>query len=202
MAPSGVNRCTSSAKTSFVASSSASDVFADDVQRLTPPGGIRPHEPACGAVGRPPALGGKRPHERAYGAERRQPLHIIGEDIFRGVLIRERKRADRSNQSFVLLVLEMPEDSRPAWRHAIEALAAVKRDTDIVGWLTRDRVLALMVPRSDVATGPGVRALEEAVRGELAKRLDTSALSRVTIGVHVHPAQQEARDSGAEPVDR
>ena len=150
----------------------------------------------------PAAIVRERPLARAFGAERRQALHVIGEDVFRGVLLRERKRADRSNQSFVLLVLEMPEDSRPAWRHAIEALAAVKRDTDIVGWLTRERVLALMVPRSDVATGPGVRRLEEAVRSELATRLDAGALSRVTLGVHVHPAQQEAKDSGAEPVDR
>ena len=143
----------------------------------------------------------ERPGARTLGGNRRQPLHVIGEDIFRGLLIRERKRADRSHQAFVLLVLEMPDDGPPSWRHAIEALAAVKRDTDIVGWLTRERVLALMVPRSDVATASGVRALEEAVRGELAKRLDVAALNRISIGVHVHPAHQEAKESGAQPVD-
>jgi exopolysaccharide biosynthesis polyprenyl glycosylphosphotransferase len=128
-------------------------------------------------------------------------MHVIGEDIFRGVLIRERKRADRSNQAFALVVLEMADGSRPAWRHAIEALAAVKHDTDIVGWLTQERVLALMAPRSGATTAAGLRALEEAVRGELAKRLDAAALNRVSIVVHVHPAPHDAAESGAEPVD-
>ena len=150
----------------------------------------------------PAAIVRERPSARVLGGDRRQALHVIGEDIFRGVLIRERKRADRSNQPFVLLVLDMPDDGRPAWRHAIEALAAVKRDTDILGWLTRERVLALMVPRSDVATASGVRTLEAAVRSELAKRFDSAALNRISIGVHVHPVHRDAKDSGAEPVDR
>ncbi len=149
----------------------------------------------------PAAIVRERPRVRPLGGVRRQPLHVIGEDIFRGVLIRERKRADRSNQSFVLLVLDMPDDGRPAWRHAIEAFAAVKRDTDIVGWLTRERVLALMVPRSDMANASGVRALDEAVRSELGKRLEPAVLNRISIGVHVHPAHKDARESGAEPLD-
>jgi exopolysaccharide biosynthesis polyprenyl glycosylphosphotransferase len=121
-------------------------------------------------------------------AEVRQSLHVIGEDMFRGVLIRERKRADRSNESFAVIVLEMPGDSRPSWWHAIEALAAVKRDMDIIGWLKRERVLALMLPSASDENGPGPRALEENVRAELAKRLEPATLCRVSIGVHVHSA--------------
>jgi len=144
----------------------------------------------------------ERPRVRASrGAGRRQALHVIGEELFRSVVIRERKRADRSNKPFVLLVLDIPDDGRPSSRHAIEALAAVKRDTDILGWLTRERVLALMMPRSDVATGTGLRGLDDAVRGELSKRLDAAALNNVSIGVHVHPAQHDSKESGAEPVD-
>src|SRR5256885_10528425 len=46
MPPGGVSRCTSSAKTSLADEDATKDVFADDVQRLTPLGAIRPHERA------------------------------------------------------------------------------------------------------------------------------------------------------------
>jgi len=134
-------------------------------------------------------------------AEVRQPLHIIGEEMFRGVLIRERKRADRSHESFSVLVLEMPGDGRPSWRHAIEALAAVKRDMDIVGWLKRERILALMLPSATEENGSRPRALEEHVRAELAKRLDPVTLLGVSIGVHVHPATPAVAAAHGESVE-
>jgi hypothetical protein len=98
--------------------------------------------------------------QSARSARRQQALHVIGEDIFRGVVIRERKRADRSNEGFALLVVDMPSDGRASWRHALQALAAVKRDTDIIGWLRRDRALALMMPRTIVASDAARGALE------------------------------------------
>jgi lipopolysaccharide/colanic/teichoic acid biosynthesis glycosyltransferase len=136
----------------------------------------------------------------APDAARRRPLHVMSDEMFRGVLVRERKRADRSNDAFLLVVLEMPNDNRPSWRHAIEALAAVKRDTDMVGWITRDRVLGLMMPCSGLAAGSELRGIEESVRGELAKRLDGVKLHRVSLGVHAHPAPP-ATDSSAQAVD-
>lgn len=133
----------------------------------------------------------------------REPLHVIGEDMFRGVLLRERKRADRSSESFAVMVLEMRDDGRPSWRHAIEALAAVKRDMDIVGWIKRERVLALMLPSAPDEIG-AYRALEENVRAELAKRLEPNTLRRISIGVHVHagaaPAAAQGHAESVEPL--
>src|SRR2546430_6210461 len=65
--------------------------------------------------------------------------HVINEDLFRQVLIRERKRSDRSNQSFVFLLLDMDDgmdaDSSTTSETLVEALAAAKREMDVLGWL-------------------------------------------------------------------
>jgi lipopolysaccharide/colanic/teichoic acid biosynthesis glycosyltransferase len=150
-------------------------------------------------------LPSRRRKERATTARGAQPsggLHIVSEGIFRGVLLRERKRADRSDGAFILLLLEIDGHGSPSeWRHAIDALAAVKRGTDVIGWFERGRVVGLILLEADVSNAPVWRALEDRVRGELANRLDPTSMANVTVGVHVHPAPPEGAGKGAEAVD-
>ena len=140
--------------------------------------------------------------QRPRPAHQNHRLHLVGEDLFRGIVLRERKRADRSNQPFAVVMLEMPDEGRTNWRHALEALAAIKRGTDVLGWLERNRVLGLILPRTDVSNHTACRALEECVRAELATRIDEPSLARVSIGVHAHRAQQDPAEPGAAPVDQ
>src|SRR5712692_3569559 len=76
--------------------------------------------------------------------------HVINGDLFREVLIRERKRSDRSNQSLVLLLLDMNDglgaDSSSIWETVSEALKAAKREMDVLGWVERQAVIGLIVP--------------------------------------------------------
>ena len=143
---------------------------------------------------------GRTQHPRP--AHRNHRLHLVGEDLFRGIVLRERKRADRSNQPFAVVMLEMPDEGRTNWRHALEALAAIKRGTDVLGWFERNRVLGLILPRTDVSNRAACQALEECVRAELATRIDEPSLARVSIGVHAHRAQQDPAEPGAAPVDQ
>jgi len=151
------------------------------------------------------SLPGRRRMEHATTgspAHRSHGLHVVSEEIFRGVLLRERKRADRSNGAFVLLLLEINADATSSeWRHAIDALAAAKRDTDVIGWFERGRVVGLILLEAGVSDALACRALERRVRGELAKRLDPASIAGVAIGVHVHPAPLEAPEKGVEPID-
>jgi len=129
-------------------------------------------------------------------------LHVVSEGIFRSVLLRERKRVDRSNGALILLLLEIDGNrSSLGWRHAIEALATVKRGTDVIGWFERGRVVGLILLEAGASDAPVWHALEDRVRCELAKRLDPTSMANVAIGVHVHPAPPEDRERGAEPVD-
>jgi lipopolysaccharide/colanic/teichoic acid biosynthesis glycosyltransferase len=115
--------------------------------------------------------------------------HVINEDLFRGVLLRERRRSDRSNQAFLLLLLSAEGSAGVgtdvAWGFVAAALAAARRDTDILGWLEERAVLGLILP--DVAdpavVGPEI---ESRVRQELAKRLNPEKARRFTIRLHAH----------------
>jgi lipopolysaccharide/colanic/teichoic acid biosynthesis glycosyltransferase len=151
-------------------------------------------------VGRKPVSNHRRKEQprTARQSHRGGRVHVVGEDIFRSVLLRERKRADRSNGAFILLLLEMNGDgSAGEWRHAVDALAAAKRDTDVIGWFERGRVVGLLLTEAGVTDTPVRRTLEDRVRGELAKRLPPASMAGAVIGVYAHPTPSDGAEKGA-----
>ena len=127
--------------------------------------------------------------------------YVINEELFRGVLIRERKRSDRSNQPVVLLLLGVKDglgaDASSIWEAAIAALAAVKRETDILGWFEWRAMIGLIVPEiraSDPANT--CEGLDARVRRTLAKRLGTEAVAKFSIRLHVYPEPKLAGEEG------
>jgi len=129
---------------------------------------------------------------------------LIGEALFRGVLVRERKRADRSNQPLVLLLLAVDGASKAEsvriWRSVVDALAATKRDTDVMGWFEHGAAIGLILPEVPAADLFS-HELNERVRRELARRLDGQTARRVSIRLHVHPQPKAAEEQGVQPVD-
>ncbi len=131
---------------------------------------------------------------------RRRP-HVINEELFRRVLIRERKRADRSNQPFVLLLVDMNDglgaDSSSIWETVIEALTAAKRGMDVLGWFERRAVIGLIIPEiraSDLASTR--ERLDARVRRELANRLGAEAVDKFSIRLHVYLEPKLAGEEG------
>ena len=117
--------------------------------------------------------------------------HALNEELFRRILIRERKRADRSNQPLVLLLVDMNDslgaDSSSIWETVIEALTAAKRGMDVLGWFERRAVIGLILPEirlSDLAHTREV--LDARVRRELVNRLGAEALNKFSIRLHVY----------------
>lgn len=132
--------------------------------------------------------------------------HVISEELFRGALIRERKRTDRSNQPFALLLVDVSDglgaDSSSIWEAAIAALAAVKGETDVLGWFEWRAVIGVIVPEirtSDMAKAR--EGLDARVRRELANRLDAETVGRFSIRSHVYPEPRSAGEEGLWPVD-
>ena len=136
--------------------------------------------------------------QRAPASQRR--AHVVSEELFRGVLIRERKRADRSNQPFLLLLLsadDLGSTSPSIWPAAIEALKAAKRDTDVLGWFSQ-RALGVILPEVGTSDAPVVREIEARVRRELAVRLLPEYQARVTTRLHVHRGHLEPKGAAGE----
>src|SRR5262245_24789510 len=75
--------------------------------------------------------------------------HLLPPELFRSVLIRERRRADRANRRFGLLLLEDPGDcgsAAPFWGSAADALVAATNGTAVAGWVEGHTRLGVLVP--------------------------------------------------------
>ena len=131
---------------------------------------------------------------RPRGQWRGRPL-VIAEDLFRDVLMRERKRADRFDQPFVLVLVTLkdePASESSSWAAVIESLHAAKRDTDVLGWFERGSVLGLIVPEFDTTDASFTREVESRVHLALATRLDVEARSDFKVRLHRHAGSTPA----------
>jgi lipopolysaccharide/colanic/teichoic acid biosynthesis glycosyltransferase len=121
---------------------------------------------------------------------------ILGEELFRDVLVKERKRADRSNQSVVLLLVTLNDglgaNSPSTWAPVIEALTDVAGDTDVVGWFEWRAAIGVILPDLPAFTPDDARGLETRIGNELARQSDVDTVGRVSIRLHVHPARNGA----------
>ena len=127
--------------------------------------------------------------------------HVIEEELFRGVLRRERRRSDRSNRPFILLLVDLNDgveaDSSSTREAAIEALVAAKRETDILGWFESRAVLGVILPEIDACHVANAReAIEARVRRELAQRVDRGTVGRLSLRLRVHPEPRRAGEEG------
>ena len=130
---------------------------------------------------------------------------VLSDELFKGALIRERKRADRTNQPLALLRIAMKEcpgaDPSLAWQQTIQAVSAAKRETDLLGWLEPRTELGVIL--SDVQTSDAtlVRGVDARVRRELARHFDASAIGRFSIEFLVYPDPKTFEHEGLGPVD-
>ena len=139
--------------------------------------------------------GSSKPRALEPRAERR---HLMNEEVFRTVLVRERKRSDRSNQPFIVLLLSqnttVGANATVGWEGAIDALLSAKRETDVLGWFERGATIGLVVPDINATTSIVARELQNRVHTELRKRLDGPGVPGLALQLHVHDPQKGTAD--------
>ena len=136
---------------------------------------------------------------RSRGQWRRRAL-VIAEDLFRDVLIRERKRADRFDESFVLVLVSLKRETvEPNWIPLIDALHTVKRDTDVLGWFESKSVIGLIVPEINPSDTSFARDIESRVKQAIATRIDVDPRSDVSMRLYRYvgqtPGESEADEA-------
>jgi lipopolysaccharide/colanic/teichoic acid biosynthesis glycosyltransferase len=96
-------------------------------------------------------------------------FHVLNQDLFADAVSRERKRADRFEQPFVLVLLSLSASGGRewGWKQLIETLSKTALDTDVIGWFEQDTVLGLVRPLMDAAPRENALALADRVRREL-----------------------------------
>ena len=149
------------------------------------------------AAASPRTCKSSRSRARAHGE-----LQAIDERLFRDIVVRDWRRADRYEQSLALILVAVrPNSGAAQWDAAVGVLRALKNDTDIIGWFEGGRVLGLLRLDGDASGALVARDIEQRVRREFDKRLDSEAAAAFSIAVHV-PAIGATLDggSGTDPV--
>src|SRR5688572_33293976 len=82
-----------------------------------------------------------------FSATRTPRLQLLSEELFDDALVRERKRADRFEEPFILFLLRIQGPRGPeSWKLLIEAVSQSAQDTDVIGWFRQDTVIGLVRP--------------------------------------------------------
>jgi lipopolysaccharide/colanic/teichoic acid biosynthesis glycosyltransferase len=141
--------------------------------------------------------------EKAHGGCGRP---LIDEELFKGILVRERRRSDRSNQPFVLLLLGvnggLGADSHEILDKAIGALAVATRGTDIAGWMEGRALIGVVLPEISPSDLPSAcDGIETRFRRALATRVPSEAFDALSIRFLVYPEPRRAGAEGRWPVD-
>ena len=123
--------------------------------------------------------------------------HVIDAPLFKDALTKERKRAERFDQPFMLVLVAAKPDGAAGsltWAPAVEALRSITGETDVLGWFDKGTTLGVIVP--EIGTEPAARrTLYKTTRRELVERLQAEGvLDRFSIRLHIHSG---ARASGA-----
>ena len=120
--------------------------------------------------------------------------HVISEELFHSALVREKKRADRFEEAFALLMITI--DRRRLGSAAVsqlaESMSQSQPGADVIGWLEQDSVLGLI--RSIPAREPGdtATALANAFRRELAQCLTANHASCCSIRCETYSSRSDA----------
>jgi lipopolysaccharide/colanic/teichoic acid biosynthesis glycosyltransferase len=118
---------------------------------------------------------------------------ILDEVFFQETIARERRRTDRSNRPFLLLLLDLPNriSSQPNGQMLNEMLSALTvsiRETDVIGWYWENTVIGVVF--TEVTADEGRSSLStmiarvcEILRGTL----DMQQFSQIGMSFHLYP---------------
>jgi lipopolysaccharide/colanic/teichoic acid biosynthesis glycosyltransferase len=117
----------------------------------------------------------------------------LDEDTFRRMIAIERKRTERSETPFLLMLLEISNNETPTTNAKtleiiVSALIATSRDTDIVGWY-KDRAIGGVLFTGLVGNDKGAIAdmIVTRVSATLQDELTDEAFKQISISFHFFP---------------
>jgi lipopolysaccharide/colanic/teichoic acid biosynthesis glycosyltransferase len=115
------------------------------------------------------------------------------QEIFRDFLKTERKRAERSNRTFLLMLLHIGNAIRDAERReALEKITSriftLTRETDIKGWYTQGSVIGIIFTETN---GTDKDLLRGKIETKLCEILNSENVGQIKISLHVFPEEKD-----------
>jgi lipopolysaccharide/colanic/teichoic acid biosynthesis glycosyltransferase len=145
--------------------------------------------PAIPSAVRPPRAKRLRPYRKPVTA------HPIHETLFRAAIVREKKRADRFEEPFVLVLVSVngTADSRARWAGVFEGLSQALGDADVVGWFEQDATLGLIRSIGSHEHRDLAITLASDVQREMMQNVTTGTLDSCGVQIEVYSPQRQLR---------
>ncbi len=126
---------------------------------------------------------------------------ILSEEAFRRMISLERKRSERSQRPFVLLLIDsgrnFPGDKQGrVLLDMLSALQGATRETDVTGWYTANSVVGIMFTEIVLDNNSVLSTILSRIGALLRDRLDTDQFSRIKFSFHVFPDDWDSQNPG------
>jgi len=124
---------------------------------------------------------------------------ILSEEAFRRMISVERKRSERSQRPFVLLLIETGRN-QPGEKQGrvllemLSALQAATRETDFTGWYTTNSVVGVMFTEIILDNNAVLSTILSRIGGLMRERLDNDQFGRIKFSFHVFPDDWDEQD--------
>jgi lipopolysaccharide/colanic/teichoic acid biosynthesis glycosyltransferase len=132
---------------------------------------------------------------------------VLSEELFLGMISRERKRSERSRRPFVLMLLHLgqshssPENERVLGK-ILSGLSSATRETDVTGWYKNNAVVGVMFTEIGVDNGNSIlTTMMTRVTQNLRNALSSEEFGQTSISFHVFPEEwnQEIPSQSSDP---
>ena len=126
------------------------------------------------------------PSSTAFSVRAPRP-ELLSEELFDDALVRERKRADRFEEPFILFLLTIQGPrGRESWNLLIDALSQSAQDTDVIGWFRQNTVIGLVRPIIGGDATEEASSLAVKIRRVLARHGAPDGLQRCSLHWEVY----------------
>ena len=122
---------------------------------------------------------------------------VLHEDAFVSMLYLERRRAERAQKRFVLMLVDVKHAIADGQKNRTlakitNALLGVTRETDIVGWYLEDHLIGVIGTEVGKAKPKTVQSrMLEKVRAAFIEALTPEKVSQITVSFHFFPEEWE-----------
>ena len=130
---------------------------------------------------------------------------ILGEDTFMSMLYLERRRAERAQKRYLLMLVDVRdaiEDKQKTrtLQRITQTLCEVTRETDLIGWYLKDHIIGVIATELGNASSKEVRQkISEKFREAFAQALGQPKASQISISFHFYPDEHEEGELNDSP---
>jgi lipopolysaccharide/colanic/teichoic acid biosynthesis glycosyltransferase len=119
---------------------------------------------------------------------------VLSQKLFTQTLVRERKRTDRFEDSFILVLISLDRRTAqpPRWEQLVQALSQATLDADLIGWFEHAAVLGLIRSLDDRGPAETRVAVAAAMQQELMRCLSPASVDSCSIRLEIYSPHSDS----------